>query len=662
MKRLGSAAAIILALAVPVLSQQDRNTPPVFRSDVDLVQVDAYVTDSQGNPVTGLTADDFEVREDRRPQSIAYFLPFNIPIEERREGALSVTTFAEPDVQSNGPREGRLYVIAVDELRPENGLRTRVFLRQFVERHMGEHDVAAVVLIGRGRRTDTQEFTSNRRLLLRAIDLVSGWPAEPPPIQGISGPLAIGFRRASADGIFALRDLVEFLARIPSRRKAMLLLTEDVGLDYQNAIDTSPSASLGVLGDVVREIARTALRSNVAIYPIDPNRLSLADTVSGEFEGVPSVEMERARRRMEMSRRIALRSLGDVTGGFALVSSNDVEGAFERLVRENSTYYSLGYYSTQDKTDGKFRRLDVRVKRPGLRVHTISGYLAPRERVAAVPRKPGVLDALSHPLAVSGLPMRVVATPYRGQGKEATIAAAIEVGGSALEFDRKGDAFTAQLEVGYVVSAATGALPPVTYRMDLALKPDSYETARKTGVRILLDPPGLRPGIYQLRLGIAQVGRRSGSVLYDLEVPDFTKGPLALSGISLTSVETSGLHVSSGKNALAEVMPGPMTATREFTVADRIAIYAEVYDNITDANPHTVTVRAELRTPAGAAVHSVSDERSSAVMNRQQDGYGFLFEIPLNGVASGAYVLHVEATANVGDRPRQARAIPIQVR
>ena len=98
MKRLGSAAAIILALAVPVLSQQDRNTPPVFRSAVDLVQVDAYVTDSQGNPVTGLTADDFEVREDRRPQSIAYFLPFNIPIEERREGALSVTTFAEPDV------------------------------------------------------------------------------------------------------------------------------------------------------------------------------------------------------------------------------------------------------------------------------------------------------------------------------------------------------------------------------------------------------------------------------------------------------------------------------------------------------------------------------------------------------------------------------------
>lgn len=651
MRRSGTTTAILVVSIVPVLSQQDRTSPPVFRSAIDLVQVDAYVTDSQGNPVTGLTADDFEVREDGRSQSIAYFLPFNIPIEAPREGSSSVA-LVEPDVQSNEPREGRLYVLAVDELRPENGLRTRVFLRQFVERHMGDNDVAAVVLIGRGRRTDTQEFTSNRRLLLRAIELVSGWPAEAP---------TLGFSRGSPDRLYALRDVVEFLARIPSRRKAMLLMTEDVGCDFQNAIDTPLSASLLGCPDVGREVARTALRAGVAIYPIDPNRLTLADVVSGEFESLPSLETDRVRRRLEISRRDNLRSLGDVTGGFALVSSNDVQGAFERLVRENSTYYSLGYYSTQNKADGKFRRLDVRVKRPGLRVHTISGYLAPRERAAEVPRKPGVADVLSHPLAVSDLPMRVVAAPYRSQGEEATIAAAVEVDGSALEFDRKGDAFTAQLEVGYVVSAATGPLPPVSYRMDLALKSDSYEKARRTGVRIMLEPK-LPPGIYQIRVGVAQIGRRSGSVLYDLEVPDFAKPPLALSGVALTSVETSGLHVSSGKNALTDVMPGPMTATRHFGGSDRLAVYAEVYDNIGDKEPHSVTVRTVLRTEQGVPVRTIEAERSSAVMNRRQDGYGFLFEIPLNGVTAGAYVLHVGATANVGDRPQQARSIPIRVR
>jgi hypothetical protein len=201
-----------------------------------------------------------------------------------------------------------------------------------------------------------------------------------------------------------------------------------------------------------------------------------------------------------------------------------------------------------------------------------------------VTRKPGVVDVLSNPLAVSGVPMRVVAAPYRGQGAEAIIAAAVEIDGSALEFENKGDAFTAQLEVGYVVSAATGTLPPVTYRMDLALKPDSYEKARKTGVRIMLEPK-LPPGLYQIRVGIAQAGRRSGSVLYDIEVPDFAKPPLAISGVSITSVETSGLHVSSGKNALTEVMPGPMTAIRQFSSNDRIAVYAEVYDNVGNADP-----------------------------------------------------------------------------
>jgi VWFA-related protein len=650
MKPFAPAVAILVTLSALVLSGQDRTSPPVFRTAVNLVQVDAYVLDAQGNPVTGLTAADFELREDRRPQSIAYFLPFNIPIEAPREGSSSVASL-EPDVQDNESREGRLYVIAVDELRPENGLRTRVFLRQFVERHLGANDIAAVVLLGKGRRTDTQEFTSNRRLLLRAIDLVSGWPADAP---------TLGFSRGSGDSLYALRDLAEFLRRIPSRRKAMLLLTEDVGCDFQNAIDTPLSASL-FCPEVAREVVRTALRANVAIYPIDPNRLSMADTVSGESESIPSIEMDRARRRLEMTRRDNLRSLGEVTGGFALVSSNDVEGTFARVVRENSTYYSLGYYSTQDKADGKFRRLDVRVKRPGLQVHTISGYLAPKERVAEVRRKPGVVDVLSNPLAVSGVPMKVVAAPYRGQGEEAAIAAAVEINGSALEFARKGDVFAAQLEVGYVVSAATGAMPPVTYRLDLALKPDSYEKARTAGVRIMLESK-LAPGIYQVRVGVAQAGGRSGGVLYDIEVPDFAKRPLTLSGVSLTSVETSGLHVSSGKNMLAEVMPGPMTATRQFSGTDRVAVYAEVYDNIGDKDPHTVTVRTVLRTDEGVPVRTVAVERSSAVLNRRQDGYGFLLEVPLDGVPAGAYVLHVEAMANVGDRPADSRDIPIRVR
>ena len=75
---------------------QKENSPPVFRAGVELIQVNAYVKDSQGNPVTGLAVDDFEVREDGRSQSITHFLPVNIPIDDPHASlgkALKVVSF-----------------------------------------------------------------------------------------------------------------------------------------------------------------------------------------------------------------------------------------------------------------------------------------------------------------------------------------------------------------------------------------------------------------------------------------------------------------------------------------------------------------------------------------------------------------------------------------
>jgi hypothetical protein len=197
--------------------------------------------------------------------------------------------------------------------------------------------------------------------------------------------------------------------------------------------------------------------------------------------------------------------------------------------------------------------------------------------------------------------------------------------------------------------------------MELALKPDNHAKARTNGIRILLEPR-MPPGIHQLRVAVAQPGGRSGSVVYDVEVPDFAQRPLSLGAISLTSVETSGHHVASGRNVLLDVLPGPMTAIRQFNSSDRVAVYTEVYDNVGGASPHTVAVRAELRTDAGVPVRNISTERSSAAMQSRQGGYGFLFEIPLSGITAGAYVLHVEATADAGDRPTDSRDVPIRVR
>src|ERR1700694_2758467 len=151
------AAATLILVAFCTRTSTGQQQPPVFRVQVDSVEIDAFVTDAQGNPVTDLTADDFQVLEDGRPQTITFFSLVNIPIQ-RPERPLYSATAIEPDIQTNRDGEGRLYVIALDEVHADLALRTRYFLRRFIEQHFAANDVAAVVLVGRGRAADTQDF------------------------------------------------------------------------------------------------------------------------------------------------------------------------------------------------------------------------------------------------------------------------------------------------------------------------------------------------------------------------------------------------------------------------------------------------------------------------------------------------------------------------
>ena len=130
----------------PYADQAQQEPPPTFRQGVETLQLSVIVTDSEGNPVSGLTADDFEILENKAPRPITTFAAVDIPIE-RVERAL-----AEKDVRSNDGPPGRLYVIALDQMAPESALRSRAFLRRFIEQYFGPNDMAAVVLTTGGPR------------------------------------------------------------------------------------------------------------------------------------------------------------------------------------------------------------------------------------------------------------------------------------------------------------------------------------------------------------------------------------------------------------------------------------------------------------------------------------------------------------------------------
>src|SRR5262245_32935161 len=174
------ATALFLLLAGTVLTagqsaQPSATQAPTFKAQVEYVEVDALVTDQQGNFVRDLKKEDFQVFEDGKLQTISTFTLVDIPIE-RTERPLFAERPIEPDVQSNErPFDGRVYVLILDDLHTDalRSQRVKVAARQFIERNLGANDLMAVLFTG-GRSQDAQEFTTSKRLLLTAVDKFMG--------------------------------------------------------------------------------------------------------------------------------------------------------------------------------------------------------------------------------------------------------------------------------------------------------------------------------------------------------------------------------------------------------------------------------------------------------------------------------------------------------
>ena len=666
-----AATILLVGLCTPALiGQQGQTAQPTFRAQVDAIELDAFVTDAQGNPVIDLTADDFEILEGGRPQTIVTFSLVNIPIERSTQPLYSPTAI-EPDVFTNRGPEGRLYVIALDEVAPDLALRARHVLRRFIETQFAANDVAAIVYVGRGNASHTQDFTSNRRLLLSAVDRFSGGfgagggnPAAPTLVQpgGSSVDSWEGRSRMRA-----LRDLVEFMAGLRGRRKALLYVTSTIG-DIFEVLDYN-GGSRSLTFDDFQAVVTAATRSNVAIYPIDPAGLSMEGDLSSEIGPLGAAGSEPAAFPRgdsgALERTQSLRALADATGAFALVNSNNFVNAFAQIVRENSTYYVLGYTTTNTRRDGKYRRVEVRVKRPGLQVRARNGYVAPRGRPPASPTvatklSEPVSDVLRMPLPNPAVPMMVSVAPYKGSGRDARVLVAVEIGASELGLVEVQDVFDAQIEVAAAAVSATGRVVKGEFhRARLSLKPDTYQRALRSGIRFLGELT-LPPGRYQLRVVAGNTSGRAGAVSADLEVPDFTKGPLVLGGVALTSARASDAFMVVPKTTLGSLLPTPPTAVREFTRGDALTLYTEVHSNAR-GRAHTIDLKAELRNDSGRVMSATSDERSSSELQGRGGGFGFRPVVPLD-VDPGLYVIHVEARANIGDRPTAARDIPIRVR
>lgn len=687
----------VAALAAWPAAQQKPSapqTPPgqlTFRAEGNYVEVDAIVTDAQGNFVRDLTANDFDLSEEKKPQSIDLFTLVDIPLE-RPDAPLYRKNPIEPDVATNQrENDGRLYVIVLDanHVPATDTILVKRVAKEFIQQNVGANDQAAVVLLQTAKSDDNQEFTSDKIALMRSADKFIG---EKIPAKAMNVMEMINQRAGSPDfdpreardmqaterahkagsSVGALTELSKNLAGIRGRKKAIIFFSE--GIDFNtddtvgprgNSLPDDPMASntnieavqAQTLLEDMQLLYETATRANVAIYSVDPRGPAgdpdNAMSITGMTEGVPQTFLTQATAAMraDVRRQVGtLRTFSEATGGIATVGTNDFAGGFRRIVEDNSAYYVLGYHPAELKQDGKFHEISVKVKRPGLQVRARKGYYATKPGKNTPPPADPTIGLLNSPLAVSGLGLRLSTSMTKGDAQNVRVAMTIELAGSDLgasaggATDNKVDLTFAALDTSANVKASGRKT------LDLTLmKPETRAAIAEGSLRLVTELQ-VPPGRYQLRLAANSLATgRSGSVFTNLEVPDFTKGPIAMGNVMLTSSNAGKVPTSIDVAGLKDLLPGPPTTSRTFALEETLVVYGQVYDNEAD-KPHTVDLSATVRGDDGTQ-HFVTRESRDGREIGADRGYAYIARVPLQDLVPGRYVLTVQARSRLGGDP-----------
>lgn len=655
-----SVAALLLAQSF-ARAQQGTAPVPTFRSGVQAVAVDVVVTGKDGKAVSGLSQDDFEVVEAGVQRPITTFTA--VDFGEADADALSSFGGVETDVATNTLAEGRVFIIALDELSSvaasstdgvdgaltpgpilfDRILQTRQMLREFIEHSFGPNDVAAVVLLGRGLVHSGQDFTSSKRRLIRAIESFSGgFSSETPGSQ--EEKLALDINR-----IASLRDLVEFLAKLPARRKALLLMSQGLGdIDVGHVLDNSsrartlktfcvetlpPPGSRNIIScrpsQDMHALLVAAARGNVAIYPIDPTG------VTGGGRDQDFVDLAAA------------------TGGFAVSNTNPREW-LPQITLENGSYYRLGIESAYTKQDGQMVAIDVRMRKPGLTVRTRRGYLAgfPDERRIDATDTSTLGGAVASPIATPGIPLRAAVPVFKDARGDGLIAVVLDVDPRTIMSRAPNGEASGVLNVSYLATDVNRRVHEGgRHRITLAVKPGGRE---QNAARIIV-PMTLPKGRYQVRVGVSTQQGGTGSVVCDVDVPDFSRVP-AMSGIVVVPVGASQVSTfwPAGRSSSGPLSWLP-TTRRSFARGERLALYGELYAKERKPAGESFLVSATLHSGAGDAL------KVEALVAMQKSKAGFSLDVPLERVPPGAYVLTVAAGISESAQVFAEQQIPLVV-
>ncbi len=556
--------------------------PPVFKAGTNQVRVDVTVLDRKGDPVTNLTRDDFDVREDGLPQTVdtlklveaggeAPADDMSLPIRSPEHAAVEA---ARDDI--------RVFVIFWDEYhigQMAPAIRARDTLTNFVQFAFGPTDLVA--LTDQLTPTDAIRFTRDRRALAEEVHKLTGRQGLYLPVRSAVEEAQMYRQRdiemlRSQVTASALESTIAFLGAIKEGRKAILFVSQTIG-----NVGTTPMDNFTWLDGAIR----AANANNTTIYALDPRGLN-----------------------MDIRPSQILQSLAENTGGKQF-SNNDPAMALREIVKNASAFYLLGYASAKNPADGKFHKIAVKVKRPGVEVRARTGYYAPSTTEMDAARKKAAADEA--PPEISKALSTIVDAPHMAVSGDLWAGAAPGAGGKP----RVTLAWTPREGVteGGVSVRASGEDGHVYFDGPVA------------GNRIAFDAA---PGTLHLsRHLIAADGSPGDKAETTLDVPDFARAAVSISSPVVCRARTP-LDLRAIR---AESDPQPF-AGRQFERTDRIIVrFAVVGPAAADA-----TVTANLLGRRGAQL--------ATLPLKTVPGRGYEIDLPIASIARGEYVIAIDAS------------------
>src|SRR5258706_8303659 len=410
----------------PATPQPQR--PPVIRSGINFVSVDVIVTDKKtGEVVMDMKQDDFDVREDKKPQKVDTFEI--VKIDALMNGGITPKEIRSTYDEESAAREPnvRLFILLLDDyhVRRGNDLAVKRPLVDFVQNQLAPQDMVAVMYPM--TPVSGLTFTRNLNCLVEAINHFEGRKGMYEPrnefeeryayyptqtVENIRNDVTLGALKGAAvklGGVREGRKQIIFVSEgltstVPAQLNDPVATMPRVGNRTQPGQDPGAGNSRvesqkffdsADLTNRMREAFDTVNRNNCSIYAVDPRGLA-----TFEYDINQGVSLTTDRTNLTQSID-SLRVLADNTDGRAIVNRNDLAAGMKQIMRDASGYYLLGYTSSSAPTDGKFHTIDVRVKRPGVELRSRKGYWAyTTEDVAraTAPPKPGPPPEIAHAL------------------------------------------------------------------------------------------------------------------------------------------------------------------------------------------------------------------------------------------------------------------------